>query len=95
LHEGGAVLGVFRDAAYEQGQIALAPGDRLILFTDGITEARNTRDEEYGEERLVADSLRNRRCTAPELQARLAQSVARFTGGTFQDDATLIVVAAE
>jgi sigma-B regulation protein RsbU (phosphoserine phosphatase) len=95
LRDGGAVLGVFPDAAYEQGRIAMSGGDRLILFTDGITEARDAHDEEFGEERLIAHAVDNRGCSAPALQARLAQAVTAFTGGQFQDDATLIVMAAD
>ena len=93
LDRGGAVLGVFSDAHYEQGQVAAASGDRLVCFTDGVTEARSATDEEYGEDRLIAATVANRCCSAPALQARLAEDVATFSGGTFQDDATLIVLA--
>jgi sigma-B regulation protein RsbU (phosphoserine phosphatase) len=111
LTHGGPVLGVFPDAAYEQGRVLIGSGDRLVLFTDGITEARRPRhhaadqrefedeelgaDVEFGEARLIALAIENRGCSAPALQARLAGAVASFTGGTFQDDATLIVLAAE
>jgi sigma-B regulation protein RsbU (phosphoserine phosphatase) len=93
LAAGGAVLGVFTDGAYDQGRIAIQPGDRLILFTDGITEARNSVDEEFTEERLIAHAVAHRACSAPALEARIAGQVAAFSGGRFQDDATLIVVA--
>ena len=95
LECGGAVLGVFGDAVYEQGQIAIGTGDRIICYTDGVTEAHNALDEEYGEERLIAAAVANRACSAPALQARLADDVATFTSGAFQDDATLIVLAIE
>lgn len=95
LTNGGAVLGVFTDAVYAQGRVAVHSGDRLVLFTDGITEARSVDDEEYTEERLIAEVVEHRTCSAPALQARLANSVAAFTGGRFQDDATLIVLAAD
>ncbi len=95
LVPGGPVMGVFPDASYEQGRVAIGAGDRLVLFTDGITEARDTADAEFGEERLLALAVENRGCSAPALQARLAEAVAAFTGGSFQDDATLIVLAAE
>jgi sigma-B regulation protein RsbU (phosphoserine phosphatase) len=95
LDRGGAVLGVFPDAAYEQGEIALASRDRLILFTDGITEARNRDDEEFGEPRLMELARANRECSAPALQARLTEAVAAFADGAFQDDATLIVLGAD
>ena len=95
LATGGAVLGVFAESAYEHERVAVGSGDRLILFTDGITEARNDADEEFGEERLAALAVEHRTCSAPAIQARLATAVADFTGGRFQDDATLIVLAAD
>jgi sigma-B regulation protein RsbU (phosphoserine phosphatase) len=95
LTAGGAVLGVFADGAYEQDRVPLQAGDRLVLFTDGITEARDGGDEEFTEERLISHAIEHRACSAPALQARLAGHVAAFTGGLFQDDATLIVLAAE
>ncbi|HEY2433057.1 MAG TPA: SpoIIE family protein phosphatase [Vicinamibacterales bacterium] len=92
---GGPVLGVIPDADYEQAQVLLAPGDRLVFFTDGLTEARNAADDEFGEPRLLDSAVRHRACSAPALQARLVDAVATFTGGRLQDDATLIVVAAD
>jgi len=92
---GGPVLGVINDAPYEQGQAIVACGDRIILFTDGLTEARRADDEEWGEDRLIAAAVENLGCSAPALQSRLMDSCASFTGGAFQDDATLIVVAIE
>ena len=95
LGVGGPVLGVLPEAEYEQGTVALAPGDRIVLFTDGLTEARNAADEEFGEPRLQDAAVAHRRCSAPALQARLTDAVARFSGGRLQDDATLIVLAAD
>jgi sigma-B regulation protein RsbU (phosphoserine phosphatase) len=95
LTAGGPVLGVFADGTYEQGVVQASAGDRLVLFTDGITEARRAGDEEFGEERLIDVALRSRACSAPALQARLAEAVAAFASDGLQDDATLIVLAAE
>ena len=95
LAAGGPVLGVIANAVYEQASIAIGSGDRLVLFTDGITEARNASDEEFGEERMQAAIVEHRACNAPSLQARVAEAVAAFTGGPLQDDATLIVLAAD
>jgi sigma-B regulation protein RsbU (phosphoserine phosphatase) len=100
LSTGGPVLGVFGDAAYDQRQVSIAGGDRLILFTDGITEVQpagiDPQDPvhvEFGEEALVTLAIEHRGCSAPALQARLASAISSFAGGTFQDDATLIVLA--
>ena len=95
LAAGGAVLGVFPDGAYEQAQVTFQTGDRLVLYTDGITEAFNAAEEEFGEPRLVDLVVANRACSAPSLQARLASAVADFSSGRFQDDATLIVMAGD
>jgi sigma-B regulation protein RsbU (phosphoserine phosphatase) len=95
LDAGGPVLGVIADAAYEQASLVIGPGDRLVLFTDGITEARNADDEEFGEPRLQAALVQHRASNAPALQARVTDAVAGFIGGPPQDDATLIVLAAD
>ena len=95
LGAGGPVLGVLAEAEYEQAQVAVAAGDRIVLFTDGLTEARSAGDEEFGEDRLLASALEHRACSAPALQARLSDAVARFNGGRLQDDATLMVLAAD
>jgi sigma-B regulation protein RsbU (phosphoserine phosphatase) len=95
LAEGGPVLGVFDDAFYEGGRISIASGDRIVFFTDGVTEARNAQDEEFGEDRLIAAAVADRACSAPALQARLADQLAAFAGDTLHDDATLIVVAVD
>ena len=93
LGTGGAVLGVFPDGTYEQDQTALCEGDRLVLYTDGITEVTNAAGEEFGEERLFDLVVANRACSAPALQARLAEIVSQFSNDRFVDDATLIVLA--
>ncbi len=95
LEASGAVLGVFPQWPFQQAEVQLRAGDRLVLFTDGISEAANARDEEFGEERLVEliRALRDR--GAHELKDRILQAVAGFTGGRSQDDSTLVVVAVE
>ena len=95
LTSGGPVLGVIPGSTYDAGNVAFGAGDRLILYTDGITEARSDSDEEFGDERLLALAIEHRACSAPALQARLVDAVARFTGRRFTDDATLMVVAAD
>jgi sigma-B regulation protein RsbU (phosphoserine phosphatase) len=96
LEAGGAVLGVFKDWPYQQGTISLAAGDRVLFFTDGITEAFNAQDEEFGETRLIelVRTLRDR--SAQEITDRVLQAVRMYAGGRAQeDDITLVVVAVE
>jgi sigma-B regulation protein RsbU (phosphoserine phosphatase) len=95
LTSGGPVLGVLPAGTYESGTSAFGAGDRLILYTDGITEARSDTDEEFGDERLLSMAVEHRACSAPALQARLVDAVATFTGRRFTDDATLMVLAAD
>ena len=94
LDAGGPVLGVIPEAPYEPGSVALEKGDRLVLYTDGITEARDEEDEEFGEARLVEAALAHRHAQAKPMQEALADAVATFTGGVLQDDATLLVLSA-
>jgi sigma-B regulation protein RsbU (phosphoserine phosphatase) len=102
LAAGGPVMGVFPDAAYKQDRVAVGKGDRLVLFTDGITEVLRAGEDaggpehvDFSEERLAGLSVEHRACSAKTLQARLVASVSAFAGGAFQDDATLIVLAVE
>ena len=95
LETGGAVLGVFKTWPYQQGEVELASGDRVLFFTDGITEAANASEEEFGEERLIELARALRTCRARELRDRILQSVAAFRGGVAEDDITLLIVAVE
>ena len=90
----GAVLGVFPDWKYEEAAIPLEPGDRLLLFTDGITEACGLDDEEYGESRLAEFARAQCRYSADEINSLLLERVSEFCHEHFQDDATLLVIAA-
>ncbi len=75
------------------GQIATGSGDRLVCFTDGITEALSPDGDEFGDDRLVDLIRANRTASADALATTLADTQAAWTGGSAQDDATLIVVA--
>ena len=95
VNHSGVVLGVFPDWLYREEHVDLEPGDRLVLFSDGITEISNTDDEEFGEERLMEVLRANRALDAEAMQKRVMAAIADFSGGNFQDDATLIVTAVE
>ncbi len=93
--QGGAVLGVFPEWKYENAAITLGPGDRLLLVTDGIPEAYDTDEQEFGEERLAQAALEASKRTAAEMSRRLLEEVSAFCGSRFHDDATLLVIAAK
>ena len=93
LATGGMVVGVFEHAAFEEGEVQLEPGDRLVLFTDGIPEAETADGAEFGDDRLVETVLRHRTSDAGGLLRGVFDEVSTFTGGRFQDDATAVVVA--
>lgn len=93
LREGGIVLGVFANQTFGSGVIQLQRGDRMVLFTDGVTEAWNPENEEFGEERLLCVLQENPARSAAEIQKRILQAASDFSRGTWQDDATLLVVA--
>jgi sigma-B regulation protein RsbU (phosphoserine phosphatase) len=88
---GGPPLGLFGDLSYGQATIRLEPNDVLMLYTDGITEAMDGRNQQFGLERLDAVLAR---CDldAPSLVRAVLESVAEFSGGrAAEDDQTLIV----
>jgi len=93
LATGGLVLGIAEDAAYDQHRAALRAGDRLLLFTDGLTEAERADGELFEDERLVALAVQHRHLPARQLVDRVFAEVRQFTNGPFRDDATALAVA--
>jgi len=94
LSSNGALLGVFPQWKFEEASLDLTAGDRLVLFTDGITEAMKPDGEEFGEERLV-HLTRALAAEAPlALQNQLLSDVKKFCDSQLHDDATLVVVGA-
>jgi phosphoserine phosphatase RsbU/P len=93
LETGGLVMGVYPDADYREGSASMASGDRLVLYTDGITEARNDAGDEYGAARLEAAVVRYSEQNAAAIHAAVMSEVTTFATHGFDDDATLLVVA--
>lgn len=93
LSSGGQALSISAGQYYEQEEIVLTEGDRLILFTDGITETTDRHGEEFGETRLLAVLQENRTLGATRIQKNVLGRIAEFNGENFQDDATLILLA--
>lgn len=89
----GVVAGVICPAAYEGGERELAPGTLLLLYTDGVTEARDARRQFYGEERLKAALMGAEDGPAQQVVDALIQSLAEFVGEAPQsDDITLLAL---
>ena len=89
----GPVIGLVDGGRYEQRSTTLAPGDMLVVYSDGISEAMNTADEEWGEEKLAASVRARRDGTSQSLIAHLFERADAFAAGAIQhDDMTLVVV---
>lgn len=95
LDAGGSVLGIDAGSGFSDAEVALASGDRLLLFTDGVTESTCPTGEEFGENRLLALALEHRRLSAEDMHRRVLDALMAFNGGHFEDDMTLIVLAAK
>ena len=93
LDQGGAVLGVFPAWTYQDSSVDLSSGDRLLLFTDGITEAEGPQGEEFGMEKVAAFAKAHAANSAAKMNQQLLAEVTEFCGAQFQDDATLLVLA--
>jgi len=94
LKAAGAVLGQFPHWRYEQSELQLRSGDRLLLFTDGLVEACNAQEESFGEHNLIRIARENPRSSAENLMGLLIRAAAQHSGEHFQDDASLIVLKA-
>jgi serine phosphatase RsbU (regulator of sigma subunit) len=93
LDEGGPVLGVLPGATYRQSHVAVQPGDLLVVFSDGIFEALNASDEEFGEERILDVVSRNWTGTPTQICDAVLAGVRTFLGETpAHDDQTLMIV---
>lgn len=87
----GAAIGLVEQTVFSSETIALAPGDTLLLYTDGVTEAVNARGEEFGRERLAELARRHPDSSAQELLRALLQVLEEFTAGQpLADDATIV-----
>ena len=95
LSDGGMILGFTPDSSYEQGSLQMRQGDRLVLYTDGVTETVNPEGNEFGESRLEEVVRANATLSAKELLSAVNLAVSRFSDEhALSDDMTLLVVAA-
>ncbi len=94
LEEGGLLLGVMKDMPYTRGCVDLKPGDMLVSFTDGVTEAMSPEEEEFEDERLEAILRDHQSDSAQEILNAVRKAIVDFTGSETQlsDDLTMIVM---
>ena len=88
----GSVLGLFPEFSFSDHTVTLRPGDRLLLSTDGVTEAFSTTDEEFGQDRLVAAAMGAPFASAHSTRTEIMSAVETFAAGNFHDDASLMVI---
>ena len=90
----GIPLGMLEDAVWEGGEVTMLPGDRLLAYTDGVTDAQNPDDEPFGEGRLLEVAKANVKATPIEMRTAVFDEIKSFVGQAPQeDDITLMVVA--
>jgi len=93
LTEGGLILGMMPDAPYATETVNLEPGDCLVLFTDGVSEAMNAEEEEFEEKRIEACVQENYALDARGILEALRRAVEEFSEGQPQaDDITILVL---
>lgn len=93
LSSTGLPVGLFPEAQYSTAQTHMAEGDTLILYSDGITEAENPEDEEFGRQRLEKLSIAHQHEELPELARQIEKELSSFAGGVpFADDRTLLLL---
>jgi phosphoserine phosphatase RsbU/P len=97
LAHNGAIIGRFRRTTYTEASMAIGPGDRLLLFTDGIPEARSPAGEPFGDDRLRSFLTDHASRPAERIAEALIARIAEWTGRSagFEDDLTLVVVGIE
>ena len=88
------VIGAFPAWTCQEAALTLAPGDTLLLYSDGVTEAGADRGEEYGEERLAATLADNRRLPIELLVGAIADAAVDFGHGSQSDDVTVVGIRA-
>ncbi|MEO6323747.1 MAG: SpoIIE family protein phosphatase [Thermoanaerobaculia bacterium] len=93
LHAHGMPLGLFPGKSYSSGTLTLGPGDILVLYTDGVTEAANADDDEFGIERLIEVARSCRTLPLQDVETAVNAALAEFVAGTpYHDDRTLVLL---
>jgi serine phosphatase RsbU (regulator of sigma subunit) len=88
------VIGLFERWECTVREVQLADGDVLVIFSDGVTEAERSEDEEFGEERLIEELRATRHLPSSEIVSSILNSVQQFSAGAQSDDLTLLIARA-
>ena len=93
LDKGGLPIGMMQGSVYQEESVVFQPGDVLVIYSDGITESINERDEEFDEERLIDVVKNNLGRSASGIRDRIDEALSRFVGTTAPvDDMTLMII---
>ena len=93
LDKGGLPIGMMQGSLYQEASVVFQPGDVLVIYSDGITESINERDEEFDEERLIDVVKTNLGRSASGIRDRIDEALSRFVGTTAPvDDMTLMII---
>ncbi len=96
LSTGGLLLGAFSDVTYETGVAEMEPGDMLVMYTDGVTEAMDAGKNEFGEQRLADELIKLKSFPAEVVCSKIIKNVKQFAAGIGDaDDMTLVVIKAQ
>ena len=86
------MLGAFEEWSCVEAEVELRPGDTLLLYSDGVTEATDDQGNEFGEERLIQGLRENQAKSADELVREIVNSVSNFSGTFRTDDVTVVAI---
>ena len=92
LETGGVPVGMFPDYVYAEGAVQLEPGDVVVAYTDGVTEALNSSGEEWGVEGFQRSATKNRGGTAEQVVSAIFEAMEEYANGCQTDDATVAVL---
>ena len=93
LASGSVPVGLFSSATYSDERIQLEPGDVLVIYSDGVTEALNLAGDEFGDERLATELMKTRTAPLPDVLQGVITAVQTFAGGASQSDDVTVLVA--
>ncbi len=92
LDRGGVIVGAFSGCSYESCRLRLHPNDMIFFYTDGLSEAQNAIEEEYGEKRIIDYLQKNRHLDVELLKQSILREVETFTASKTQEDDTTLVI---